>query len=187
MPASTALRCVTLFNHMNSGAPYSAIYVYILLKLLISYVGACRDYCDRGLTHIIINVCCIIFRRFLSIYYGGFSSPTPPPWTLFTAQRRETITVKGQTYFSRLPKSWPPIPISARRVCTPPSLLRGRTDSPGEEGDGGPIFWKTRVIGLPSYSKICTLCCSVSMQFRGCFHLHSRGARNRVVVPFSIW
>jgi hypothetical protein len=41
LPASTALRCVTLFNHMNSGAPftlfnhmnsgapYSAIYVYI--------------------------------------------------------------------------------------------------------------------------------------------------------------
>jgi hypothetical protein len=32
LPASTALRCVTLFNHMNSSAPYSAIYVYILLK-----------------------------------------------------------------------------------------------------------------------------------------------------------
>ena len=37
--ASTALRCVTLFNHMNSGEPYSAIYVYILLKLMISCVG----------------------------------------------------------------------------------------------------------------------------------------------------
>jgi len=37
--------------------------------------------------------------------------------------------------------------------------LRGRTDSPGGgEGDGGSIFWKTREIGLPSYSKICTLC-----------------------------
>jgi hypothetical protein len=32
LPASTALLCVTLFNHMNSVAPYSAIYVYILLK-----------------------------------------------------------------------------------------------------------------------------------------------------------
>jgi hypothetical protein len=39
LPASTALRCATLFNHMNSGAPYSAIYVYILLKLMISCVG----------------------------------------------------------------------------------------------------------------------------------------------------
>jgi hypothetical protein len=27
LPASTALRCVTLFNHMDSGTPYSAIYV----------------------------------------------------------------------------------------------------------------------------------------------------------------
>jgi hypothetical protein len=39
----------------------------------------------------------------------------------------------------------------------PPPLLWGRTDSPGGEGDGGSIFWKTREIGLPSYSKICTL------------------------------
>ncbi len=30
-------------------------------------------------------------------------------------------------------------------------------DSPGGEGDGGSIFWKTREIGLPSYSKICAL------------------------------
>ncbi len=39
LPASTALRCVTLFNHMNAGAPYSAIHVNILLKLMISCVG----------------------------------------------------------------------------------------------------------------------------------------------------
>jgi hypothetical protein len=39
LPASTALGYVTLFNHMNSGTPYSAIYVYILLKLMISCVG----------------------------------------------------------------------------------------------------------------------------------------------------
>jgi hypothetical protein len=32
-------------------------------------------------------------------------------------------------------------------------LLGGRTHSPGGEGDGGSIFWKTRDIGLPSYSK----------------------------------
>jgi hypothetical protein len=38
----------------------------------------------------------------------------------------------------------------------------GRTDSPGGEGDGGSIFWKTREIGLPSYSKICTLWFRVS-------------------------
>jgi hypothetical protein len=33
------------------------------------------------------------------------------------------------------------------RLC-----CRGKTDSPGGEGDGGSIFWKTREIGLPSYS-----------------------------------
>ncbi len=41
----------------------------------------------------------------------------------------------------------------------PPAFVAGgRTDSPGGEGDGGSIFWKRREIGLPSYSKICTLC-----------------------------
>ncbi len=67
-----------------------------------------------------------------------------------------------------------PIPLSARRVCTPCLCCGGRTDSPGGEGDGGSIFWKTREIGLPSYSKICTLW---SPRFQGepsdstvCFH-----------------
>jgi hypothetical protein len=50
-----------------------------------------------------------------------------------------------------------PIPLSARRVCTPRLCCGGRPDSPGGEGGGGSIFWKTREIGLPSYSKICTL------------------------------
>ncbi len=80
------------------------------------------------------------------------------------------FTVRGQSYFSRLPKYWPPIPLSARWVCTPCLCCGGRTDLPGGEGDGGSIFWKTREIGLPSYSKICTLwpraihpkCCRVS-------------------------
>ncbi len=49
----------------------------------------------------------------------------------------------------------PPIPLSARRVCTPRLCCGGKTDSPGGEGDGGSKFWKTREIGLPSYSKIC--------------------------------
>jgi hypothetical protein len=31
-------------------------------------------------------------------------------------------------------------------------ILGGRTHSPGGEGGGGSIFWKTRDIGLPSYS-----------------------------------
>jgi hypothetical protein len=36
---------------------------------------------------------------------------------------------------------------------------------------------------VPSLPRV-PVCCSVSMQFHGCFHLHSSGARNRVVVPF---
>jgi hypothetical protein len=43
-------------------------------------------------------------------------------------------------------------------VYTPRLCCGGRTDSPGGEGDGGSIFWKTREIGLPSCSKICNLC-----------------------------
>ncbi len=39
LPASIALRCVTLFNHIDSCAPYSTIYVYILLQLMILCVG----------------------------------------------------------------------------------------------------------------------------------------------------
>ncbi len=69
--------------------------------------------------------------------------------------RREIITVRGQSYVSRLPKYWPPIPLTARRVCTPRLCWGGggRWHSPDGEGVGGSIFWKTRETGLPSYSK----------------------------------
>ncbi len=56
----------------------------------------------------------------------------------YTVHRREII-VRGQSYFSRLPKFWPPIPLSARRVCTPRLCCGGRTDSPDGEGDGGSL------------------------------------------------
>jgi hypothetical protein len=45
----------------------------------------------------------------------------------------------------------PPPPLHPASVYPPP-LLGGRIHSPGEEGGGGSIFWKTRDIGLPSYS-----------------------------------
>jgi hypothetical protein len=58
--------------------------------------------------------------------------------------------------------------LSSSKIFTPHPPLRqasvyrglccgGRTNSPGGGGMGGSIFWKTREIGLPSYSKICTL------------------------------
>jgi hypothetical protein len=59
---------------------------------------------------------------------------------------------------------------SSSKILTPPPPLplapqqrQGGTHSPGGEGDGGSIFWKTREIGLPSYSKIFTLCIGVSV------------------------
>ncbi len=63
------------------------------------------------------------------------------------------FTVRGQSYFSRLSKYWPPSP-SPPGECVPPPLLRGEDRLAGRSS----IFWKTREIGLPSYSKICTLC-----------------------------
>ncbi len=67
--------------------------------------------------------------------------------------------IKGLVSLKFLRPCWPPIPLSAQRVCTP-------RNSPGGEGDGGSIFWKTREIGLPSYSKICTLCFHLSTLMR---------------------
>ncbi len=74
--------------------------------------------------------------------------------TLF---RREII-VRGQSYLSRLPKYWPPIPLSARRVCPPPAIKAGGHTRRAERGMGGQyVFWKTREIGLPSYNDLSTL------------------------------
>ncbi len=39
-----------------------------------------------------------------------------------------------------------------------------RTHSPGGEGGGGSIFWKTRDIGLPSYSNNLSTIDSVGLQ-----------------------
>ncbi len=57
--------------------------------------------------------------------------------------RREIITVRGQSYFSRLPKYWTTTPYPPGECVLPPD----------GEGGGGSMFWKTRGIGLPSYSK----------------------------------
>ncbi len=58
--------------------------------------------------------------------------------------RREIITVRGQSYVSRLPKYWSPPP--------PPQQRRGYTLAGRRGGCGVNIFWKTRDIGLASYS-----------------------------------
>jgi hypothetical protein len=45
-----------------------------------------------------------------------------------------------------------PPPHSPAGECVPPAFVGGRTHSSGGEGGWGSIFWKTRDIGLPSYS-----------------------------------
>ncbi len=124
-------------------------------------------------THLRLRVCVghkvLTYEEYRTMS-GVFQNIDPP--TLLSSQRvcpprRETITVRGQSYFSRLPKYWPPTPLSARRVCTNRLCCGGRTDSPGGEGDGGSIFWKKREIVLTSYSKMCTLWSSPSIKGGG--------------------
>jgi hypothetical protein len=45
----------------------------------------------------------------------------------------------------------PPSPSPPGKCVLPPNKGRG-TQAPGGDGGGGSIFWKTRDIGLPSYS-----------------------------------
>ncbi len=49
------------------------------------------------------------------------STPDPSKNTFNEPAKSAYFTVRGQSYFSRLPKYWPPIPLSARRVCPPPA------------------------------------------------------------------
>ncbi len=65
-----------------------------------------------------------------------------------TEGRREIITIRGQSF-----QNIDPPPPSPPGECVPPRLCcGGRTHSQGGEGGGGSIFWKTRDIGLASYS-----------------------------------
>jgi hypothetical protein len=57
-----------------------------------------------------------------------------------------------QSCVMRLPKYWPPTPFSTRRVCPPPATKAVHTRVAERGGGGGSIFWKTKDIGLASYS-----------------------------------
>ncbi len=50
------------------------------------------------------------------------------------------------------PPATPSPPGEGGECVLPPNTHTGGTHSPGGEGGGGSIFWKTRDIGLPSYS-----------------------------------
>jgi hypothetical protein len=82
--------------------------------------------------------------------------PSPLPALLNAAhwqQRGQGVerlfTVRGQV--------WAILSLSSSKILTPhPPLRLGREDTLARRR-GGSIFWKMREIGLPSYSKICTL------------------------------
>ncbi len=69
---------------------------------------------------------------------------------------RSEIIVRGQSNVWRLPKYWPPIPLTARRVCTPPPPPAPAFGAGGghtrwvEEGGGRSKFWKTSDTALYS-------------------------------------
>ncbi len=52
---------------------------------------------------------------------------------------------------------YPPTPLSSQRVCPPPAPNAEGTHSPGGEGDGGSIYWKTAALGLASYNNLSAL------------------------------
>ncbi len=67
---------------------------------------------------------------------------------------QSTYICRVQSCALRLPKYWPPTPLSTQRMCPPPAPKVGGTHSPGSEGGGGLIFWKTSDIGLATYCMI---------------------------------
>jgi hypothetical protein len=81
------------------------------------------------------------------------------------------IFVRGQSYFSRLPKYWPS-PSPPGESVLPPQQKQGVHTRRAERGMwGGSIFWKTREIGLPSYNDLST----VYSVFRGIIFLPGKG------------
>ncbi len=61
-----------------------------------------------------------------------------------------------------------PLSPSPPGECVLPAFIGGRTHSPGGEGGGGSIFWKTRDIGLPSYSNNLSTVAGVSANEYSC-------------------
>ncbi len=69
-----------------------------------------------------------------------------------------TLWVYGQSNVWRLPKYWPPHPLTARRVCsTPPLLVRGEDTLAGWRGG-----WGSMVRKMPWASALFSICIYVS-------------------------
>jgi hypothetical protein len=104
------------------------------------------------------------------IFRGGWWIDWPLPSSMDCTIER-LFTVRRQSYLSRLPKYWPPIPLSTWRVCPPPpQQRRGYTKEVIKEQS---TPWNlsataTRVL-------LCTYmpCCSFSKIFFSYSHLTS--------------
>ncbi len=57
--------------------------------------------------------------------------------TLQALQAKRIDIGRVQSCVLRLPKYWPPTPLSTRQVCPPPATKAEGTHSPGGEGGGG--------------------------------------------------
>ncbi len=80
-----------------------------------------------------------------------------PPGTAQTANEQICPgAAQGQDALGR--EQFVSVCLSTMTICLrklpppPPPTKAGGTHSPGGKGGGGSIFWKTRDIGLPSYS-----------------------------------
>ncbi len=91
--------------------------------------SSCENHCNRR----VLWILWILPLNGLADRYCGSLGP-----------RIGIITVRRQSYVFRLPKYWPPTPLSARRVCNPSLCCGGRTHSPGEEGGGVNILEDAR-------------------------------------------
>jgi hypothetical protein len=76
--------------------------------------------------------------------------PIPPPTEYIFYCKRAILFLSSSKILTPHP------PLRPASLSSP--ATKAGVHSPGGEGDGGSIFWKTREIGLPSYNKICTLC-----------------------------
>jgi hypothetical protein len=94
--------------------------------------------------------CIVHIRRRRRRNSASTLSHTRTGWRkLWLRWRRWEIIVRGQSYGWRLPKYWPPTPLTAQRVCTP-AFGAGEDTLAGWRGGGGSIFWKTQDTALYS-------------------------------------
>jgi hypothetical protein len=105
------------------------------------------------------------FRHCWSRMLQEWRSPSAyPHWSgqgqprqvvLARGNRREIITVRGQSYVWRLTKFWPPTPLTAQRVCTPlfVPLVRGEDTLAGWGGG-----WGVNILEDARHSSVLCIC-----------------------------